>query len=541
MQATVREILAIPRACALCGGIPCRMRTKRVYSFRDMAVRLAVIGSCGMCSQAAHAQSGFTAVYAADTNLLAKSCARTADDGFVITGVYNNAGAVARLAIIRTDASGALQWSRTYGPIPFSGDPVVRVLASGDLLAMTTTYPQRDLIVARLNALGDTSWVRVFDLPSVLCMAWDALEVNNGDLLIASHTHQAVYLTRLDATGNLVWSHGYRGSQVSTATLSQPRIGLRMTPDSALIVAATLAYSNATESECFLMKTDLNGNVAWARFMGGTDEDCLRDVQGTADGGCLAIGYHWITDRHMLAIKVDSLGQTEWARIFMTTSNLNARGLVSTNDGRYVITGDQGTLAPGFMMKIDDQGSLFWSNQYDPQTMFVDVERSGQGAACALTYTGGAHYAAALLVQDTVGASFCTMGPLPVTVTDVVLNVQGTLNIIAGMTPTPRALTLDTLDLTSYILCGSTVVAEPDLHPLLSIQPNPASGSCVVRSSSIDRTCNIELLNASGSVVGSFVISGQGVIDLSHFPAGLYMVRSIKAHGSWAAQRLVIE
>jgi hypothetical protein len=42
--------------------------------------------------------------------------------------------------------------------------------------------------------------------------------------------------------------------------------------------------------DVFLIKTDANGNVQWAKTYGGTSDDLVRFVRQTSDGGYIMVG-----------------------------------------------------------------------------------------------------------------------------------------------------------------------------------------------------------------------------------------------------------
>ncbi len=49
--------------------------------------------------------------------------------------------------------------------------------------------------------------------------------------------------------------------------------------------------TDATPSDGFVSKTDLNGVVQWTKKIGGSQEDVINVVRPTSDGGYIAVGY----------------------------------------------------------------------------------------------------------------------------------------------------------------------------------------------------------------------------------------------------------
>jgi hypothetical protein len=66
---------------------------------------------------------------------------------------------------------------------------------------------------------------------------------------------------------------------------------VQQTSDGGYIVAGeTNSFSASYYSDAFLVKTDANGNISWAKTYRGTDWDVAFSVQQTSDGGYIVAG-----------------------------------------------------------------------------------------------------------------------------------------------------------------------------------------------------------------------------------------------------------
>jgi hypothetical protein len=66
---------------------------------------------------------------------------------------------------------------------------------------------------------------------------------------------------------------------------------VQQTSDGGYIVAGRTRLSVTAWDDIFLIKTDANGNLIWAKTYGGTYEDMAYSVQQTSDGGYIVAGY----------------------------------------------------------------------------------------------------------------------------------------------------------------------------------------------------------------------------------------------------------
>ena len=122
----------------------------------------------------------------------------TIDSGYVIAGVTYSFGAgLADFYLVKTDASGTLQWSKTYGGSSDDRSESVRQTADGGYLftgeSASFSFGNFDNYMVRTNASGDTLWTRTLN----------GLENNEGySLVITSDTGYAITGTYLNASAN---------------------------------------------------------------------------------------------------------------------------------------------------------------------------------------------------------------------------------------------------------------------------------------------------------------------------------------------------
>ena len=107
--------------------------------------------------------------------------------------------------------------------------------------------------------------------------------------------------------------------------------------------------------------------TSFAKTYGGTNYDGAFSVQHTSDGGYILAG--WTTsfgagDWDIFLIKTDANGNIIWAKTYGGTSYDNARSVQQTSDGGYIVAGYTASFGAGgdiFLIKTDENGNIVCS------------------------------------------------------------------------------------------------------------------------------------------------------------------------------------
>jgi hypothetical protein len=288
----------------------------------------------------------------------AYSAQQTSDGGYVMTGFTGSFGFGndhQKFYLVKTDGSGNLSWSKTYGgsslDIPLS---VMQTSDNGYIMAGYSTsfgILINNIYVVKTDANGNLLWSKTFGGNSY-DKSWSVYQINDGGYIIAGSTSSfGLYYTycnliRIDGSGNLLWSKAYKAPD--SLNFGQT-IGLsvRQTLDGGLIIAGGGAYqlNNGWLEKCLLIKTDVDGNVAWSKAYGGSYVESFITVKQTFDGGYIMGGQsllsfdpgsHW--DYYLL--KTDGNGKVSWGNVYSGPPNDSQGWSVGqTSDGGYVMTG----------------------------------------------------------------------------------------------------------------------------------------------------------------------------------------------------------
>ncbi len=104
---------------------------------------------------------------------------------------------------------------------------------------------------------------------------------------------------------------------------------------------------------------------SWAKAFGGDSSDYAYSVKQTSDNGYILAGYtnsFGAGKNDFLAIKLDSLGELEWARTFGGDSSEIAYSVSKTQDNGYILAGGTKSFGAGsgdfLVIKLDSLGNV---------------------------------------------------------------------------------------------------------------------------------------------------------------------------------------
>ena len=164
---------------------------------------------------------------------------------------------------------------------------------------------------------------------------------------------------------NLVWSKHYGGYFNEGGYGSQP------TSDGGYIaIGSTYSYGSG-DHDLYLIKLDSLGDTLWARTVGGTAAEFGRDVQVTPDNGYICVGSttsFGAGKEDLYLVKVNEYGDLLWSKTFGGAASDEAWSIRATSDSAYIICGTTNSSGAGYadlwLLKVDQDGTLIWSRTF---------------------------------------------------------------------------------------------------------------------------------------------------------------------------------
>ena len=243
---------------------------------------------------------------------------KTADGGYLIMGTTNNtpAGDNTDMYVLRLDASFTLVWDKIYGNVNGLNDAGGSILEDekGDLLWLGIEQVSATNSRARMvktNALGNILWD--FNYPLVenntvvngTSTVGDFIHVNGNYIFTGSHSRRGIILVRVNSDGQEIW---FKQFQENISNSGDQGHDIVLSKDNTVVIAG---QSGGTDTDMFLIKTDVQGNLIWQNTFGDLGNDDAKGIVATSDGGLAFVGSVFFEETQMIALtKTDRNGRT---------------------------------------------------------------------------------------------------------------------------------------------------------------------------------------------------------------------------------------
>jgi len=269
------------------------LRTSALW-VRGLILALLSVSLVALFIQYAHAQVRFAKTYWGWNFDKAYSVQQTSDGGYIVAGYTRSFGAGwDDIILIKTAANGNIQWARTYGGIGDDRAYSVQQTSDGGYIVAGVTNSfgagSWDIFLIKTDASGNIQWAKTYGGTGD-DRAYSVQQTSDGGYIVAGVTNSFgagswdIFLIKTDASGNIQWAKTYDGG------IDDDVSSIQQTSDGGYIVAGVTNSFGAGYIDIFLIKTAANGNIQWAKTYGGTYDDYAHSVQQTSDGGYIVAG-----------------------------------------------------------------------------------------------------------------------------------------------------------------------------------------------------------------------------------------------------------
>jgi hypothetical protein len=194
----------------------------------------------------------------------ANAITQTSDGGFVVAGETNYFNSYNDFCIIKMDSTGILQWTKVVGgPNHDNAYSIIQTTDGGYVTAGVTSSfgaGSKDMYIVRLNAIGTLQWTRTVG-GSFDDYAYSIIQTADGGYIVTGYTNSFVsgvddiYIIKLNSSGLLQWSKTIGGTTHDAA------YSIIRTADGGYVVAGFTWSFGAEYADMYIVKFDANNNT----------------------------------------------------------------------------------------------------------------------------------------------------------------------------------------------------------------------------------------------------------------------------------------
>jgi beta-propeller uncharacterized protein DUF5122 len=292
---------------------------------------------------------------------LINSIQQTSDGGFIVVGSTSSFSGSGGIWVLKLNANGNVIWQKTYGGSDSDGANSIQETSDGGFIVVGSTISFSGISgywVLKLDANGNIAWQRAYGNSSQF--ATSIQQTSDGGFIVAGFTYPTPLkfcVLKLDGNGNVIWQKTYGGSKISEAT------SIQETSDGGFIVAGYTNSYGAGNSDIWVLKLNVNGNVTWQKTYGGTGGDGASSIQQTTDGGFILAGStSSFGSGGIWVLKLDANGNVTWQKTYGGSGVDRARSIQQTSDGGFIVAGDTSSYGASdwdiWVLKLDANGNI---------------------------------------------------------------------------------------------------------------------------------------------------------------------------------------
>jgi mannose/fructose-specific phosphotransferase system component IIA len=358
--------------------------------------------------------SGYEFMYGGANDEWANSIQQTDDGGYIVCG-YSFSTDIPNVTnhgeedyyIIKLDSDGSVTWQGMYGGNGEDRANSIQQTDDGGYIVAGWSYStdipnvthhgsgySPDYYIIKLNSDGSVAWQNMYggtgsdwansiqqddDGGYIVCGASSSTDIQN----VTNHYGYDYYIIKLDSDGSVAWQDMYGGSGYDWAN------SIQQADDGGYIVcgaSSSTDIQNVTNhggDDCYIIKLDSDGSVAWQDMYGGSGCEWATSIQQADDGGYIICGGSRSTDipdvtnhgyQDCYIIKLDSDGSVVWQDMYGGTPDDWAYSIQQADDGGYIFCGGSSAIdipnvtnnggVDFYIIKLDSDGSVAWQDMY---------------------------------------------------------------------------------------------------------------------------------------------------------------------------------
>ena len=325
-----------------------------------------------------HLDGQWTRTYGGSDREIANSIQQTSDGGYIVagyTGYSELSGTDYDFWVLKLTPTGNIEWQRSYGGIEVDSAKSIQQTSDGGYIVAGYTESfgagEMDFWVLKLDSTGAVEWQKTYggafdEIAHSIQQTSDGGYIVAGSACLFGPGGSDSWVLKLTSTGDIVWQRRYDGSSIEHAT------SIQQTSDGGYIVAGYTNSFGAGEMDFWVLKLTSTGDIEWQQTYGRNDWDLAYSIQQTSDGGYIVAGWTETfgpEDWRFWILKLTSAGEIEWQYAYGEGSQNAASSVQQTIDGGYVVAGRAFSRDAGgynlWVLKLTSIGDIEWQRIYD--------------------------------------------------------------------------------------------------------------------------------------------------------------------------------
>jgi hypothetical protein len=297
----------------------------------------------------------------------------TSDGGYIFTGcAISNDGDVTGndglrdLWVVKLDASGTLEWQKTFGGLQTEEGRCIRQVQDGGFIIagmtsgnggdVTGFHGKYDFWILKLNNTGELEWQKalggseddqcknIVQCPDGSYLATGWTSSTDGDVTGMKGCYDA-WIVKLNSSGTLLWQKTVGNWSCDDGS------DIACTSDGGFVLAGN-TMSNIPgyhdNSDFWLAKFSVTGTLEWQKAYGGSEYDECYSLEQTVDGGYVLAGYTYSDNGDVIGkhgsgdgwiIKTDPAGNLQWQKPLGGSNPDQFFCVVQSTDGGFILAG----------------------------------------------------------------------------------------------------------------------------------------------------------------------------------------------------------
>lgn len=257
--------------------------------------------------------------------------------------------------LVNTDASGNLNWEKTFGGSDWDfAQSIIRSNDGGYLITgKTYSYGNggTDAFILKCNAAGDSLWMQTYG-GAANDEGMDIVQSNTGSIYVTGSTQSPpangtdAWFFKTDANGVFAWEKNYGGNGTD---LAESLVLSEVYPNKIILGANTDSLTTqGTQQWC--IETDTNGTVYCTMDFGGSLTESTHDIAERHTGITLPVGatYSYGTGGGDFIVYYNNNCSWAGGESLGSSEREEAYAVTTTLDSGYIMVGES-VYGPGLM------------------------------------------------------------------------------------------------------------------------------------------------------------------------------------------------